>query len=55
MIFSFGFVFTNYFPHCFEKSTEEMAEDNKSIVKSVNHHPTKIDIVKFDGINNFGM
>ena len=32
-----------------------MAGDSQSAVKSVNHLPTKIDVVKFDGTNNFGM
>ena len=32
-----------------------MAGDNQSSVKSVSHLPTKIDVVKFDGTNNFGI
>ena len=32
-----------------------MAESSQSSVKSVSHLLTKIDVVKFDGINNFGM
>ena len=32
-----------------------MAECSRSTVKSVSHLPTKINIVKFDGTNNFGM
>ena len=29
--------------------------NNQSAVKFVKHHPTKIDVVKFDGTNNFGI
>ena len=32
-----------------------MAEDSTSIVKSMNPHPLRIDVVKFDDKNNFGM
>ena len=32
-----------------------MTEDGTSMVKSMNPHPLKIDVVKFDGKNNFGM
>jgi len=32
-----------------------MAGDSTSTVKSVNPHPLRIDVVKFDGKNNFGM
>ena len=32
-----------------------MAEDSTSAVKSVNSHPLRIDVVKFDDKNNFGM
>ena len=32
-----------------------MAGDGISTVKFVNPHPLKIDVVKFDGKNNFGM
>ena len=32
-----------------------MAGDSQSTVKSMNPYPMKIDIVKFDGKNNFGM
>ena len=39
----------------FEKSVEKMAGDSKSMVKSVNPHPLRNDVVKFDGKNNFGM
>ena len=34
---------------------EEMARNSKSMVKIVNSHSSKIDMVKFDGMNNFGM
>jgi len=32
-----------------------MTESSKSSVKSVRHFLTKIDVMKFDGTNNFGM
>jgi len=32
-----------------------MARDSSSTGKSVNSHPLRIDVVKFDGKNNFGM
>jgi len=32
-----------------------MAGDSTSMVKTMNPHPLKIDVVKFDGKNNFGM
>jgi len=32
-----------------------MAGGSKSTAKSINPHPLKIDVVKFDGKNNFGM
>jgi len=32
-----------------------MAEVNQSMVKIVNIHHSKINVVKFDGTNNFGM
>ena len=32
-----------------------MARDSTSTVKSVNPHPLRIKVVKFDGKNNFGM
>jgi len=41
--------------HCFEESVEKVAGDGTSTVKSVNPHPLRIDVVKFDGKNNFGM
>ena len=34
---------------------EEMVGNNQSAVEFVNHHPTKIDMVNFDGMNNFDM
>ena len=37
------------FPHCFE-SVEKMARESTS-----NPYPLRIDVVKFDGKNNFGM
>ena len=38
------------FPYCFEKSVEKMARESTS-----NPHPLRIDVVKFDGKNNFDM
>ena len=32
-----------------------MAGENQSSMKSVNPHPMKINVVKFDGMNNFEM
>jgi len=32
-----------------------MAGDNTSTVKIMNPYPLKIDVMKFDGKNNFGM
>ena len=32
-----------------------MAENSQSTVKIVNSHPSKIDMVNFDGMNNFSM
>jgi len=32
-----------------------MAEVNQFTVKTMNIHQSKIDVVKFDGTNNFGM
>ena len=42
------------FPHCFEESVEKMAGENTSSVKSMNPH-LRIDVVKFNSTNNFGM
>jgi len=42
------------FSHCFKGTIEKMAEDSTSVMKSMNPHPLKIDVVKFDGKNNFG-
>jgi len=47
--------FTNYFPHYVEKSIKKMAGESQSMMKTLNPHPMKIDIVQFDGTNNFGM
>ena len=38
------------FSYCFEESVEKMARESIS-----NPHPFRIDVVKFDGKNNFGM
>jgi len=39
----------------FEKSLEKMAGDSTSMIKFVNPHPLRIDVVNFDGKNNVGM
>ena len=39
----------------FEEYIEKMAGDSASMVKIMNPHPLKVDVVKFDGKNNFGM
>jgi len=39
----------------FEKSIEKMAGDSTSMMKIMNSHPLKIDVIKFDGKNNFEM
>ena len=41
--------------HCFEESVEKMAGNSTFTVTSVNPHPLRIDVVKFDGKNNFSM
>ena len=41
------------FPHCFEESVEKMAGESTS-VRSMNPH-LRIDVVKFNGMNSFGM
>ena len=43
------------FSALFEESIKKMAGDSTSTVKFMNTHPLKIDVVKFDGKNNFGM
>ena len=53
--FLFRFIFINHCPHCFKLSTKEMAGDSQSSVIFVSHLLTKIDVVKFDGTNNFEM
>ena len=44
-----------YLKYCFEESVEKMAGDSTSTMKSVNPHPLRFDVVKFDGKNNFGI
>ena len=39
----------------FEESVEKMVGDSTSMVKTINPHPLKIDVVIFNGKNNFGM
>ena len=41
------------FSALFEESVEKMAGDSTYTVKSVNPHPLRIDVVKFDNKNNF--
>ena len=41
--------------HCFKGTIGKMAGDSTSTVKFTNSHPLKIDVVKFDGKNNFCM
>jgi len=43
------------FPQLYCDSLETMAEVNQSTVKTVNIHQLKIDVMKFDGTNNFDM
>ena len=38
-----------------EESIEKMAGDSISMMKTINSHPLKIDMVKFDDKNNFEM
>ena len=37
------------------RGVEKMARDGTSTVKSVNPHPLRIDVVKFNSTNSFGM
>jgi len=53
--FLFGFIFTNCLPHYVKKSIKKMVGESQSTVKAVQPHPMKIDVIKFDGTNNFGM
>ena len=46
---------SSLFLHYFEESVEKMAGESTSTVKSVNPHPLRIDVVKFDDKNNFDM
>ena len=34
---------------------EDMTRNSQFTVKTVNSHPSKINVVKFDGTNNYGM
>ena len=43
------------FSHCSWCFLEEIVKVNQSTVKTVNIHQSKIDVLKFDGKNNFGM
>jgi len=43
------------FSHYFEESVEKMAEEDTSSGKLMNPHSLRIDVVKFNGTNNFGM
>ena len=54
LIFPILICFTNRFSHCVKESIEKMAEESQSKMISVNAHPMKINVAKFDGTNNFG-
>jgi len=43
------------FSHYFEESVEKMAEEDTSSGKLMNPHSLRIDVVKFNDTNNFGM
>jgi len=43
------------FSTLFEESIEKMTEDSISTVKFINPHPLRIDVVKFNDKNNFGI
>ena len=43
------------FSALFKESIEKMAGYSTSTVKSINPHPLRIDVVKFNSKNNFGM
>ena len=43
------------FPYYFEESVEKMVRESTSKVKSVNPHPLRINVVKFDRKKNFDM
>ena len=54
-LYLFRFVFTNCFCIALLNLLEEMAGNSQTTVKTVNIHQSKIDVVKFDNMNNFGM
>ena len=43
------------FPHCFENPVKKMAGESTSMEKFMIPHSLRIDVVKFNGMNNFGM
>ena len=49
------FYLTPFVPYCFEDSVKKMAGESTSMDKFMNPHPLRIDVVKFNGTNNFGM
>ena len=49
----FGSIFVWFFALYLTRSEGDMAEVNQSTVKTVNIHQSKIDVVKFDGMNNW--
>ena len=48
-------MFTNYFHITLLDLLEEMARNSQPMLKIVNIHKSKIDVVRFEGTNNFGM
>jgi len=51
----FDLFFTNCFRIILLDLLEEMAGKSQHAVHTMNNHPSKIDVVKFDGTNNFSM
>ena len=49
------FYLTLFVPHCFKESVEKMTGEGTSSGKSMNPHPLRIDVVKFNDRNNFSM
>jgi len=45
----------NYFRIALLVLLEDMDRNSQPVVKIVNIHQSKIDVVKFDGMNNFGI
>ena len=55
LIFTYLDLFTIGFPHNLLDFLEDTVEVNQVTVKIVNVHQEKIDLVKFDGTNNFSI